>query len=391
MGPLSGIRVVELSVMISGPLAAMLLADQGAEVVKVEQPGMGDLMRFLGTHRGGMTGLYANNNRGKRSVVVDLKTEGGREVLGRLVERADVVVQNFRPGALAKLGFGPDDCLARNPRLVYLSITGFGPTGPRSRQRVYDHVMQAASGVAGVQADPATGTPSFVRTLVCDKATAYTAAQAVTAALLARERGLAGGQHVELSMLDASVAFLWPDAGMDATLLADDATRLPTLAANYRMTRFADGWAAAAAGSDAEFVGMCRALQRPDLANDPRFAGLAARTAHQTELVAALAEAALAVPLAEFLAAADVHDVPASAVTTLDALPADAQVRHNELFVERKHPEAGPVREPRPAPRFSATPAAVAAPARLAGADTDAVVAELGLDPVALRAAGAVA
>ena len=146
MGPLDGVKVVDFSVMISGPLAAMMLADQGAEVVKVETPGFGDIMRLLGTSKNGMTGIFANNNRGKRSLVVDLKADGGRDVIHQLVEDADVVIQNFRPGAMARLGLGYDDLAAINPDLVYTSISGYGSSGPYSGRRVYDNVIQAASG-----------------------------------------------------------------------------------------------------------------------------------------------------------------------------------------------------------------------------------------------------
>ena len=193
-GPLAGVKVVDMSVMISGPLAAMMLADQGADVIKVESPGIGDMMRFLGSQKGGETGIFALHNRGKRSIGVNLKSDEGRDVLRRLLADADVLIQNFRPGALEKLGFGYGDVRKFNDRIVYVSISGFGQDGPRSGQRVYDNVIQAASGLASVQTDKATGRPQIFRTLVCDKVTSYTVAQAVTAALFARERG-GGGQR----------------------------------------------------------------------------------------------------------------------------------------------------------------------------------------------------
>ena len=145
-GPLTGIKVLDLSVMISGPLAAMMLADQGADVIKVESPGIGDFMRYLGSAKGGMTGIFVNNNRGKRSLVVDLKSEQGVAVLKKLAETADVVIQNFRPGAVERLGIGYEDLKAVNPNLIYVSISGYGPDGPDSGHRVYDNVIQAASG-----------------------------------------------------------------------------------------------------------------------------------------------------------------------------------------------------------------------------------------------------
>ncbi|MGA1643311.1 MAG: CaiB/BaiF CoA transferase family protein, partial [Ilumatobacteraceae bacterium] len=204
-GPLHGVRVLDLSVMISGPLAGMMLADQGADVIKVESPGIGDFMRYLGSAKGGMTGIFLNNNRGKRSLVVDLKKPEGVDVLKKLVATSDVVIQNFRPGAVERLGISYDDLSAINPDLIYVSISGYGPDGPASGQRVYDNVIQGASGLASVQVDPQTGTPSLFRTLLCDKVTSLKAAQAVTAALYARQVGHARGQHIVLAMLDAAV------------------------------------------------------------------------------------------------------------------------------------------------------------------------------------------
>ena len=390
-GPLSGVRVVDFSVMISGPLAAMQLADQGASVVKVESPGLGDVMRLLGTQKGGMTGIFANNNRGKRSIVVDLKHPDGLDAVRRLVTGADVVVQNFRPGAMDRLGLGYDDVSALNPDVIYTSISGYGPTGPSSGRRVYDNVIQAASGLASVQSNPATGEPELFRTLLCDKATAYTAAQAITAALFARATGRAGGQHLEVAMLDAAIAFSWPDSAMDASLLDDDATRTPTIASNYSLLRLADGFATASAITDHEFRGLCHALDRPELADDARFVDTAHRVANSTQLSLAVREAAAACDLEGFVARAAEHDVPAAAVTSLDDLPDDPQVVHNDVFVTRQHPQAGALREPRPAARFSATPQRVGDHAPAVGQHTDEVVTELGLDPAALRAAGAIA
>jgi crotonobetainyl-CoA:carnitine CoA-transferase CaiB-like acyl-CoA transferase len=390
-GPLQGVRVLDLSVMISGPLATMILADQGAEVIKVESPGLGDIMRFLGTSRGGMTGIFANNNRGKRSLVLDLKQPAGVDVLHRLVGESDVFIQNFRPGAMDRLGLGYEAMAAVNPRLVYVSISGYGQTGPNSHRRVYDNVIQAASGFAAVQADTATGVPSLLRTLVCDKVTAWTTAQAITAALLARERGAAEGQHIDIAMLDSSIAFLWPDAAMDKALLSDDAHRAPTIAQNYVVTPLADGYCSGAAVTDAEFRGWCAALGCPEVADDPRFDTVVNRLANATEMVELLRGYALETTVDDFLRLAGEHDVPASAINSVDTLHDDPQVRHNEVFIEREHPVAGPMREPRPAARFSSTPQQAGAPAPVYGQHSDEIVAALGFDAAELRAAGIIA
>ncbi|MEL6891655.1 MAG: CoA transferase [Actinomycetota bacterium] len=390
-GPLDGIKVLDFSVMISGPLAAMMLADQGAEVIKIESPGFGDIMRLLGTQKGGMTGIFANNNRGKKSVVLDLKQQQAIDIVHQLVDDADVVIQNFRPGAMARLGLGPDDLRAINPDLIYLSISGYGQDGPNSDRRVYDHVIQAASGLASVQTDPETGEPSMFRTLLCDKATAYTAAQSVTAALFARATGKAAGQHIELAMIDTAIAFMWPDSAMDAALLDDDVVRQPTLASNYSVTRLADGFAAAGAVTDSEFVGLCRAYGRPDIADDERFKDTPSRMANIGAMLELMRDAAASTSVQQFEDGIVEHDVPGSTIKSLHELPEDPQVRNNSIFVERDHPQAGRIREPRPAARLSATPQRVGDPAPAHGAHSDEVVAALGHDPQELRDAGVIA
>jgi crotonobetainyl-CoA:carnitine CoA-transferase CaiB-like acyl-CoA transferase len=388
--PLTGIKVVDMSTMISGPLTAMMLADYGADVIKIESPGQGDLMRYLGTQKNGLTGLFHLNNRGKRSIGLNVKSKEGLEILTKLIAEADVFVQNYRPGAMDRLGLGYEDVKKFNPGIIYVSISGYGPDGPNSHRRVYDNVIQAASGVASVQADPGTGKPQMLRNLACDKVTSYTAMQSICAALFARERGTAQGQHIVVAMLDAAVSFLWPDAGMDATVLDDDATRMPTLGANYNVTVLEDGYCASSAVSDVEFKGLWAALGRPDLADDPRFATAAARSQNAGELVKTMKELSSQTKLADFLRVAEEHDLPASPVNSIADLPNDAQIKNNKIFVERTHPVMGKVREVRPAARFSDTELRVSAPAPMRGEHSDDIVREIGLDPVALREAGAI-
>jgi crotonobetainyl-CoA:carnitine CoA-transferase CaiB-like acyl-CoA transferase len=389
-GPLAGIKVVDMSVMISGPLTAMMLADYGADVIKVESPGVGDLMRHLGSQKGGVTGLFSLNNRGKRAITLNVKTQEGIDVLRKLIADADVFIQNFRPGAMERLGLGYEDVKKFNPKIVYVSISGYGPDGPNSHRRVYDNVIQAASGVAAVQADPGTGKPNMLRNLMCDKVTSYTAMQSVCAALFARERGTAEGQHIVLAMLDAAVAFLWPDAGMDATLLDEDAKRMATLGANYNVTVLKDGYCASSAVSDAEFRGLWAAFGRPELADDPRFNTAVARSQNTAELVKTMKELSSETSLEDFLRVAEEHDLPASRVNQLSDLPTDPQIKHNGVFVEREHHAMGNVREVRPAARMSATPLRVSRPAPTAGEHSDEIVSELGYDPAKLREIGAI-
>ena len=388
--PLTGIKVVDMSTMISGPLTAMMLADYGADVIKIESPGQGDLMRYLGTQKNGLTGLFHLNNRGKRSINLNVKSKEGLEILTKLIAQADVFVQNYRPGAMERLGLGYEDVKKFNPGIIYVSISGYGPDGPNSHRRVYDNVIQAASGVASVQSDPGTGKPQMLRNLACDKVTSYTAMQSICAALFARERGTVQGQHIVLAMLDAAVSFLWPDAGMDATVLDDDAIRMPTLGANYNVTVLEDGYCASSAVSDVEFKGLWAALGRPELADDPRFSTAAARSQNAGELVKTMKELSSQTKLADFLRVAEEHDLPASPVNSIADLPNDPQIKNNQVFVERTHPVMGKVREVRPAARFSDTQLRVSAPAPMRGEHSDDIVREIGLDPVALREAGAI-
>ncbi len=209
-GPLNGIRVIDVTEVISGPLATMILADQGAEVIKVEPPKYGDESRQLANYRSGMAALYLNCNHGKRSIGINLKTREGLELLYDLVRTADVFAQNWRPGAAERLGVGEADLRRIKPDLVYASIAGYGEDGPYAMRRGYDPIFQALTGYVTAQLNPEIPIPDLVRNAVVDKATSYALAQGITAALFARERG-APGQHVRISMLDAGLAFFWPD------------------------------------------------------------------------------------------------------------------------------------------------------------------------------------
>jgi crotonobetainyl-CoA:carnitine CoA-transferase CaiB-like acyl-CoA transferase len=395
-GPMDGIRVLDVSAVLSGPLATTMLADQGAEVIKVEPPGSGDVLRALGSHRNAMSGMFCVANRGKRSIVIDLGTDRGRDLFHRLAATADVVVQNFRPGVVDRMGIGYDAVRAHNPSVVYLSISGFGPEGPYASARVYDNVIQAYSGLADVQGDPQVGEPQFNRQLLCDKLTSYTAAQALTAALFARER-TGEGQHIELAMLDTAVAFLWPDAAAHLTRLGEGVSPQSTIGSNYRITRFADGFGTVSALSDAEFRGLCAALDLDELADDPRFATLAGRMTNR----AAFAEEAgtrIAERAGQLTTSAAPRrfletGAPAAVVNRVDELHLDPQILAAGVLEEHHHPVAGPLRQPRPAPRFAGTPAEVSGPAPGLGQHTDDILTELGLaDRIAeLRADGIVA
>lgn len=392
-GPLAGIRVVDLSNLISGPLATMILGDQGAEVIKVEAPGMGDPMRMFGAMRGGMSSTFVNLNRSKRSIVVNLRNESGKEVLRRLVRGADVFVQNFRPGVLERLGFGYDAVRTLAADIVYASVSGFGDTGPYADRPVYDNVIQAMSGVAAVQADPDTGTPELVRNLALDKATAYTVAQAVTAALLARARGH-GGQHVRVAMLDAALAFLWPDGMMNHTFLGDDVFRVPPFATIYRIYPTADGSITVAALTDEQWSRTCRAADREDLLDDPRFRSLFDRMTHMQELRTIVTAMIATRTTAEWRMRFEKHDVPHAPILSLDEVPDHPQVRANGALEDTVHPTAGAMRQALPAARFGGERSRPDRPAPTYGEHTDEVLREVGYgreEIAVLRANGTVA
>ena len=281
-GPLDGVRVIDLSTMISGPLATMLLGDQGADVIKVEAPGSGDLVRRLGTNKRGMAPTFATVNRNKRSVVLNLREKRGRELLEKLVATADVFVQNFRPGTTDRMGIGEVDLRKIRPDLIYVSISGFGESGPYAGKRVYDPLVQALSGLATIQADRDSGRPQMVRLIIPDKLTAMTAAQAITAALFVRQR-TGKGEHVRLSMLDAMVSFLWPEGMASYTWVGDESERSRPQLAQDLVFETTDGFMTAGTVSDAEWEAFARGVDHPEWLEDERFSTPAGRVTYVTE------------------------------------------------------------------------------------------------------------
>jgi crotonobetainyl-CoA:carnitine CoA-transferase CaiB-like acyl-CoA transferase len=388
--PLEGIFVVELSTMITASFAAMMMAEQGARVVKVEPLEAGDPMRYLGTSKGGMSGLFANCNRGKRSIRVNLKDPAGQSIVRDLAARADILIHNFRPGVMDGLALGSDALRAANSKLIYIAISGFGREGPMRDAPAYDPIVQARAGFAAVQGSDA---PVFVRNLVCDKITAYTACQAATAALLVRTR-TGVGQHIDLSMLDASLFFLFPDGFMNHTLLDADATAQPLLAdVLYGLTATKDGSIAISAGAPSQRVGALRAIGREDLLTDPRFSSLPALMANLGEYQAILASAFAAFTTDELLEKLEANDVPCSKCFSRDEVIADPQLAANGTLGVSEHPLVGRMRLVRYPTRFEGERLPPAAPSPDHGEHTMSVLAELGLPAdrvAALRSTGVV-
>ena len=311
MKPLEGIKVIEFSTMITASFAAMLMAEQGASVTKVEPIELGDPMRFLGSNKGGISALFANFNRGKKSLRLDIKEEKGKEVIRKLVKDADVILCNFRPGIMDKLGLGSDALRTDNPRLIYAAITGFGTEGPEKNRPAYDPIIQAQAGLAVVQGQGKEG-PELVRNLVCDKITAYTACQAVTAALYVREK-TGEGQHIDLSMMDAGLFFVFGDGFMHETLLDEDAEELPSLSQLlYDLTETKDGGITMSAANSAQQIGLFAALEQLHLLADERFNSQEKLVAHYDELKEILRDKFLEFETDEILKRLSDNDVPAA-------------------------------------------------------------------------------
>ncbi len=366
--------------MISGPRAAMLLADQGAEVIKIEDPRGGDGTRGIGGGKG-LAPIFLVSNRGKRSLALDLRQKRGVELLLRLVARADVFLQNFRPGTAERMGIDEPTLRRARPDLIYVSISGFGERGPYQHKRVYDPVIQALSGLASIQGDRQTGRPRMLRTIIPDEVSAVTAAQAITAALLARERG-AGGQHVRLAMLDAAVALVWPEAMARYTLVREGGAGAahagpPQVRDLVFQTR--DGYMTAGVVSNREWEALARTVGHPEWLEDPRFKTAASRVLHWDERLELMAGAFATRTTAEWIAGLDAADVPCAPILSRRELLDDPQLRANELIVESDHPHAGRIRQPRPAARFERTPAEIGRPAPLLGEHTDEILREIGV------------
>jgi crotonobetainyl-CoA:carnitine CoA-transferase CaiB-like acyl-CoA transferase len=389
MQPLAGVRVVEAAQMISAPMASVIMAEQGAEVIKVElADGVGDRLRQLGTSRNSMSALFNSVNRGKKSVTLDTKHPDGLQALLDLCASADVFLQNFRPGAAERMGVGEAQVRAVNPDIIYVSVSGFGSSGPKSDQKVYDYVIQAMTGMADLQRGD-TGAPQLVRQFVVDKTTAITVSQAITAALFARERGH-GGQHVELSMLDIGLWFFWPDGMMDRSITGDGVDEASHFADMYSIRPTRDGAVAFVASGNRTWPNLCRAF-KPELLDDPRFTTMRDRDANGDALAVIFDEAVGSLTTAEAMQRMVDNDVPGARIVTRDEVAHDPQVIHNGSLVELDDGPIGPRIEARPPVQFGDGERVVPPAAPALGADTVEVLASLGYDDDrinALRAAG---
>ena len=377
-GPLAGYKVIDLTTMIAGPFAAMLLADQGADVIKVEGPDRADHVRRAGFGRKQLTASFLNNNRNKRSLALDLKHPQGKALLLTLARQADVLIQNFRPGVMNRLGIGYAAVQAVNPKLVYVSMSGFGEQGPYAHKPVYDPLIQALSGLTTIQAGGDDERPRLVRTIVPDKVTGLTAAQAVTAALLARAR-TGEGQHVQLSMLDAVISFLWSSDMGGQTFVGHEVPVQQAATFIDLIYATAEGYISVSVMTDEQWRALCGALQHDEWQADPRFATPALRDANANARLELTQAALLARPAAHWLALLEQAGVPCAPVLTRAQMVTHPQVVANATLMETDHPIAGRLRQAAPAARFAGTPNQVRMGAPLLGEHTQEILRGIGV------------
>jgi len=392
--PLDGLRVVDLSRVLAGPYCTMLLGDLGADVVKVELPGQGDDTRRFGPpFKGGESAYYLAINRNKRSLTLNLKHPKAQALLRKLVERADVLLENFRPGTLEVMGLGWEELQKTNPRLVYCTISAFGSRGPYKDRPGYDFAVQAMGGLMSLTGEP-DGEPMKVPIAIVDVTTGLYMLSAILAALRARDRD-GVGQRVEVPLLQSQLAWLINVAS--SYLVAGE---LPQRHGNahpsivpYQVFPCRDGWIALAVANDGQFRKLCGVLGAPDWADDARFATNPARVANREDVVRMLTERLAEWSLDELLAALDAAGVPAAPINTLDRVFADPQVQATEAVIHAQHPTVGDLPLVRWPFELEATPAGLRRPPPLLGEHTDELLRELGVDDeelARLRAEGAI-
>jgi crotonobetainyl-CoA:carnitine CoA-transferase CaiB-like acyl-CoA transferase len=380
--PLDGIKILDLTRLMSGPFATLMLADLGADVIKVEQRHVGDIYRGIGGYRrGGTTAIFMGFNRGKRSIAVDLRHPDGQALMRELATTSDVLIENFRPGVLHQLGLSPDSLHALNPGLVIASISGFGPTGPSAQEPAYDTIIQVRSGIASRQKENAEAPPDTVRSFISDKLSGVFAAQSILAALVARGRGVLN-QQISVSMLDASMYYAWPDVLQEIAFVGEDVTPGATFGYQRTIATTCDGAIAHAAVSLKDRRSLASAIGRDDLNCDQRFASL--DEAMKAENMAAFPEEIAAtlkdMTTEEALARIRAADVPVARVAEPVDILHDPHVLATGFVSEVEHPTAGRVRHPSYPSRFSQTATNTARPSPGLGEHTVEVLTEHGID-----------
>jgi len=377
MKPLEGITILEFSTMITAALASMMLAEQGARVIKVEPIDAGDPMRYIGARKGDISSLFAGCNRGKESIKVDLKSEAGQAVIHEMMPNIDVVIHNFRPGTMDTLNLDFETLQAMNPQLVYMAISGFGTEGPLRRAPAYDPIIQAQCGMAATQGSDES--PTFIRSLLCDKITGYTACQAVTSALFARER-TGDGQMIDLSMLDSGLFFMFPDGFQNHALLEEDTTPGGLLIDMlYDLTLTKDGGITVAAANQDMQGRMLSAIGLLHLLRDERFDSMAKLVENLHIFRELVAEKCMGYTSDELLALLREVEVPCAKCLTRDEVLAQEQLSANDSVSIVDHPHLGKIRIVRAPPRFGGERLEPSRPTPAHGEHTDDVLASFGV------------
>jgi crotonobetainyl-CoA:carnitine CoA-transferase CaiB-like acyl-CoA transferase len=375
-GPLTGIKVIDLTAMVSGPVATMMLGDQGADVIKIE-PLSGELMRSVGAPNNGMTTSFLCSNRSKRSLTINLKDIEGINIIKKLIKNADVIVQNFRPGTMKRMGLSYEEVKKINSNIIYTSISGFGDKGPYSRQRVYDPVIQALSGLADIQRDQETKFPKMVRTIIPDKTTGMAAAQAISSALFYRER-YGKGQHIKLAMLDVMIAYLWPEGSSSLSFVGKESDPSSGQMGLDLVFKTNDNrFITAGAVTDKEWLGMCNAFDRKDLLVDPRFNTPRSRFDNKNERRLIIAQEIKKHNANDILQKLATNEVPSAPILNREELLENEQVLQNKIIEFHDSNIFGKIRSPRPAPIYSESPVSGEQLAPLLGENSIEILKEL--------------
>ncbi|PUA16334.1 CaiB/BaiF CoA-transferase family protein [Glaciimonas sp. PCH181] len=391
-GPLSHIKVLDLSRILAGPWSGQVLADLGADVIKVERPLVGDDTRswgppFLNDSEGKPTresGYYLSANRGKRSVTVDLNTADGQHIIRTLAAKSDILLENYKVGTLAKFGLGYAELKALNPGLIYCSVTGFGQTGPKAEHAAYDFMIQAMGGlmsVTGERDDLPGGGPQKVGVPIVDLMTGMYTSVAVLAALARRaQTGL--GDYIDIGMLDVMVGSI-ANQGMNYLVSGKTPKRAGNKHPNIQpqdVFACADGHIVLVVGNDGQFAKFCQVIDRPDWVNDERFASNSARVRNQQSLLPMIADILQQKSMTVWAGLLDQAGVPSSPINTIPQVLEDEQVKHREMLIQIPHPTAGSVPQLRSPMRFSEAALTFDRAPPLLGQHTNEVLSELGFD-----------
>ena len=374
--PLAGIKIIELSNMITCSLAAMTMSAQGADVIKVEPPGMGDKMRPLGTQKNGVSGFFHNCNRGKRSLAIDLKSQAGIDAVKELASKADILIHNYRPGVMDRLGLGSDDLRNENSKLIYIAISGFGTSGPMADLPAFDHVIQGIVGFTDLQSSEADSF-DHIKTFICDKVTAYTACQAATAALLARTNTNCG-QHIDISMLHACLSFMWPDGMMHRTLKDDDRFEMSPGSDYFQTINYSDGGIAVAPLTDTHWEALLPMLGYPELIGTPIYASVAARMSNMKEVLKVLKSPKKDIGVNKALEILMAADVPCSPCIKRDDLETVEQIKAIGALETYVTAAMGELTVPTPPILFEGKLSSQAEPSPLLGEHSKEILLELG-------------